>query len=131
MNGRLALIVAVVVGLVLMVPVRPAAAAAEFQHFTVPAGAHDYQLQFSSGVRPPINVLILIAGGSPDIKISRVVGTTNGLPDIVFNPPATPFEFTINSVQRPLFNSPSADFVFTVQNDGDQDHVINIGAVFR
>ena len=131
MNGRLALIVAVVAGLVLMVPVRPAAAAAEFQHFTVPAGVRDFQLQFNSGARPPINVLILIAGGSADIKISRVVGTNPGGPELSFNPPVTPFEFTINSVQRPLFNCPSADFVFSVQNDGTRDHDINVGAIYR
>jgi hypothetical protein len=56
---------------------------------------------------------------------------TNGMPTLVFNPPATPFEFTINSVQRPLFNCPSGDFIFSVTNGGTRDHTINIGSIFR
>jgi len=104
--------------------------AASFQSYTVPAGQR-MQLQFSSGARPPVNVLVLIAGGSTDIKIDRVVGTTNGIPSMVFNPPATPFEFTINSVQRPLFNCPSTDFIFSVTNSGTRDHTINIGSISR
>jgi hypothetical protein len=100
-----------------------------FRSFTIPPG-HQI-IQFSTGARPPLDALRFIAVGNPDLKISRVVGTNQGLPDLVFNPPATPFEFTINSVQQPLFNCPSSDFIFTVMNDGDRDHVMNIGGVYR
>jgi len=100
-----------------------------FQQFTIPPGRHD--VQFSTGAQPPLDNLRFIMIGSPELKISRIVGVNQGMPDIVFNPPATPFEVTLRFVQRPLFNCPSTDFIFSVTNGGTRNHEINIGSIFR
>jgi hypothetical protein len=71
-----------------------------------------------------------VFGGNPDVVTQRIVGAS-GSPDIVFDPPTSPFEVTLTFVRGPITVSDSADFFIHVPNESDRDQQLEIGAVFK
>jgi hypothetical protein len=71
-----------------------------------------------------------VFGGTPDVLTQRIVGAS-GAPDIVFDPPASPFEVTLPFVRGPITVSDSADFFIHVTNESDRDQQLGVGAVFK
>src|SRR5262245_38682819 len=103
---------------------------ANYQKFTVPAGARDVPLQFISGARTPLTDLRFVFSGRT-VLTSRIQGTNNGTPDVTFQTPADPFVVTVTFAQNPLATSDSADFVITVTNPAAQDEELQIGALSK
>lgn len=94
-------------------------------NYTVPAG--NQILLFDTGQRGPLFDLQIVVGGSPQVKISHIVGTTNQQPEVTFEPPVAPFEVTRFFLQNPL-TSESTSFQFFVNNTSASDQRLQIGA---
>lgn len=102
-----------------------------FITFPIPPG--NSTLQFSTGqtTPPPLRDLRFVFCGPRDISIIRITGNRDNAPDIIFNPPATPFDATIASVGNPVGSTRSTDFTILVTNNNTALMDIQVGLSYR
>jgi hypothetical protein len=91
--------------------------AVDLRRFVVAPGIQE--LDMSTGASAPIyNVRFIVVTDPAAVALRRirVVGEVGEVPDIGFDPPATPFETNIHFVRDPIQRSDSGDFVVTVES---------------
>jgi hypothetical protein len=99
-----------------------------FRSYTIPPGTTT--IQVDTGEHQTLKNVRIVEGGNHDITTSQIAGILQDIPNIDFNPPATPIEATLFFEQHPV-PSTQRDISLTITNPSSVNQNLEIGVIYN